>query len=560
MLAASNDLAYQGRMIKKLSLAAAALAVLIVVAVLIFLRSTGPSNPAELIPEDTVFYVSANDLPRSFLRWQGTALAALGKEPEVKAFLEKPLAMLASQNGVDETGRILAGLKPGRIFLAVTGLTTKTLDALIGFQYWGGRSEFDSAVARMRQELPAGEPPTVETYEGEEIVGTRHGKLTVFTATAGRWGLVSSRVELVRSALDRVHGRAHSPALAANPRFLEVGKRMLKSADFAFFLQPQPVLDVLLEAGHSVGADPVPDQVEALRATEAVGGSLKFDGELQRDALFFLRKGAKPAEVLSHQSSRFTSPETVVFVDFLARFAGLSTLMDKALAGSAPQDSIVEFTELATAGFGPQCAVVVNWGTGQMAPSVVFTAGVRDAAKADEALGKLMSFFPETRIVEQDGIKLFSIPSVSNPLASPTLTLSGGFMILGIDAKSVLQAAHAGGAGVDASPAFAPALPAYRAANEVFAFVNTGAIFERAYTALRPVILFGAQVMPGMAVWIDTGKLPQTETVVRHLPPVILSQQRFEDGVLLESSGPFTASQLAISAAVGGVMSAQKKP
>jgi hypothetical protein len=50
MLAASNDLAYQGRMIKKLSLAAAALAVLIVVAVLIFLRSTGPSNPAELLP------------------------------------------------------------------------------------------------------------------------------------------------------------------------------------------------------------------------------------------------------------------------------------------------------------------------------------------------------------------------------------------------------------------------------------------------------------------------------------------------------------------------------
>lgn len=333
---------------------------------------------------------------------------------------------------------------------------------------------------------------------------------------------------------------------------------MLKTPDFFFFLQPQKVIDVLLATGRSLGAESIPEQVEDFRATEAVGGSLKLDGELQRDALFLLRKNSKPADVLTHKMARFTAPETIAFVDFLARFGGLPAFLEKALAGAAPQSSIVELAELVTASCGPECAVIANWGTGQIAPSGVLAVEIRDRAKADDALKKLMTFFPETRVVEEDGIKLYSIPSVSNPLVSPTLTLSDQFLILGIDPSSVSGAARSQGNAIEGLPAFAPAIPAYRSANEIFAFIDTHAVFVRAYTALRPVILFGAQVMPGAADTIDTGKLPQTETIARHLPPVILSQQRLEDGIFLESSGPVTVSELAAAAAAGGILGAPK--
>ena len=542
-------------MIKKLSIAAAALAALALVTVLVFWKASGPSDAAVLVPGNTVFFASFPDLPRSFLRWQGTCLARIGKEPEMQAFLEMPLARLMAHPGTDETGKILIGLKPGRMFLAVTEITTERLDALVGFQFWGGRKEFDDAVARMRLELPPGEFATRESHEGEEIVCTKHGKFQVFTASHGRWGFVSTSGDLIKSALDRAKGREHSPSLAATPRFREVSKRMLGAPDFAFFLQPQRALDVLLETGRSLGADSVPEQVEALRATEAVGGSLKLDGELQRDAMFLLRKSPKSADILAHKTARLTSSETIVFVDFLARFAGLSALLEKALTGTAPQSSIVELADLVSAACGPECAVIVNWGTGQMAPSGVLAMEIRDQVKAGEALAKLISFFPETRVVDEDGVKLYSIPSVSNPLASPTLTLTDQFLILGIDPTSVTRAARSDGAKIEEIPAFASAIPAYRSANEVFAFIDTRSVFERAYTALRPVILFGAQVLPGAAGMIDTGKLPQTETIARHLPPVILSQQRLEDGVLVESSGPITASQLALAAAIGGIFS-----
>ena len=544
-------------MLKRLSIAAAVFAVLILVAVLVFLRAAGPSDAAMLVPADTVFFASFSDLPRSVLRWQGTALAGIGREPEVKAFLEKPMAKLLANPGTDETGKILIGLKPGRIFLAVTGVATDRVDALVGFQYWGGRRDFDEAVARMRRELPPGET-TRESHDGEEIVCSQHGKFMVFTASRGKWGFVSTNGDLIKSALDRAGGKQSSPALAENPWFQEVSKRMLKAPDFSFFLQPQKVIDVLLETGRSLGAESIPDQVEDFRATEAVGGSLKLDGELQRDALFILRKSPKLSDTLTHKTARFTAPETVVFVDFLARFAGLPALLEKALTGAAPQSSVVELAELATAACGLECAVIVNWGTGQMAPSGLLAVEIRDRAKADEALKKLMTFFPETRVVEDEGIKLYSIPSVSNPLVSPTLTLTDQFLILGIDPSSVTRAARSEAPAIEKVPAFAPAIPAYRSANEVFAFIDTRSVFVRAYAALRPVILFGAQVMPGAADVIDTGKLPQTETIARHLPPVILSQQRFEDGVFLESSGPVTVSELAVAAAAGAALGAPK--
>lgn len=544
-------------MIKKLSVVAVLLLVLLLTAFFIFRRVSGPSDAATLVPEDTVFFASFVDLPRSLLRWQSTSLAQIGREPEVRAFLEKPLSKLLSNRGAGETGNILGSLKPGRIFLAVSGVSTDRVDAMVGFQYWGGHKDFDDAVARMRQEFPPGET-TKENRDGDEIVCSHHGKFSVFSATHGRWGFVSTSGDLVKAALDRAAGKLAGTSLAANPRFQTVSNKMLPAPDFFFFFQPEKIIDVLLETGRSLGAESIPEQVEDLRATEAVGGTLKLDGELQRDALFLLRKGTKPADVLTHKMARFASADTVVFVDFLARFSGFPALLEKALAGAAPRSSVVELAGLASCAFGPECAFVLNWGKGRMAPSGVLAVEIRDRAKADATLGKLMTFFPETRITDDAGIKLYSIPSVSNPLASPTLTLTDKVLVLGIDPSSVSMAARSTGSSLEKIPAFAPALPAYKSANEVFAYLDVRSIFEQAYTALRPVILFGAQVMPAVADMVDTGKLPGTETISRHLPPVVLSQQRLEDGVFIESSGPFTVSELALASAAGGVVGASK--
>lgn len=538
-------------MTKKLSMAAGVLIVLLLVAVLIFNRVAGPSDGARLLPSDTILYVSLNDLLRSALRWQGTALAEIGREPEVKAFLGKPLAKL--QSGAGEAGGILADLKPSRIFLAVTAATAERVDVAVGFQFWGGKKGFDQAIARLRKELPAGEA-SIETYAGDEIASTKHGRFTLFSAAHGRWGFLSTDAATLKSLLDRASGKSPGPSLAEAPDFQKSVAPMLPAPDLLFFARPGRAMDVLLEAGRSLGAEAIPGQVNELRSIQAVAGSWKLDGRLQRDAIFLLRSGPQPVESLAHKSIRFTGPDSVLYVDFLGRLAGFSGLLKKVLPDR--QDAAVELAELASRAFGPEGALIADWHPGQMTPSGIAAIQIRDAALAEESLKKFITFFPETTVTEQDGIKLYSLPSVSNPLASPTFALSTGFLIAGINPAAVVMAAGAAGPTIESQPAFAPALKTFQSANEAFAFLDTRMVFERAYTALRPVILFGAQVMPGVSGIIETSKLPQTDTIAKHLPPVIFSQRHLEEGVFFQSSGPFTVSQIAIGLAAGGVAGA----
>ncbi|MEI6033785.1 MAG: hypothetical protein WCS65_05840 [Verrucomicrobiae bacterium] len=535
-------------MLKKLLLSAAVLAVLLVCAALIFQRVAGPSDGASLLPAETVLYASLTDLPRSALRWRGTALAEIGREPEVNAFLEKPLSKWLSDPGAGEAGGILSGLKPGRIFFAVTKVASDRVDVAVGFQFWGGKTDFDVAVARLRKELPAGDS-TRESYAGDEIISTGQGKFQLCSAAHGRWGFLATDPAVIRSLLDRVAGKSAGPSLAGSPDFQKAMHRMLPAADFLFFLRPKNVADALVEAGRSFGAEAIPEQIREIRATEAVAGTWKLDGKLQRDAIFILRPGAAPGEPLPHKSTRFTGPGTIVYADFLARFAGLPALAQKALPDR--QAAASELAGLADRAFGPEGALVVTWQEGQMTPSGIFSLEIRDAATAGESLNKLLAFFPEAVVTDQGGLKLYSIPSLSNPLATPTLALTKDFLIVGLDPAAVARAANAPGPDIGSDPAFAPALPSFQSATEAFAFVDTKLLFERAYSALRPVILFGAQVMPGISGTIDTSKLPQTDTIARHLPPVILSLRRFEDGVLIESSGPLAVSQIALGMAAG---------
>ena len=87
-------------------------------------------------------------------------------------------------------------------------------------------------------------------------------------------------------------------------------------------------------------------------------------------------------------------------------------------------------------------------------------------------------------------------------------------------------------------PSSRTALSAYKTANEVFGFVDSRKLFERGFPMLRPVIVFAAAVVPGASAIIDGSKLPETESIAKHLQPIVYSQTRIPEGYLVESSGP----------------------
>ena len=296
---------------KTMLIVAAVLIVLGGAALYYFKGLVGPLDGAILAPADTVLFVNLNNLPRTAMRWRGTALAKIAAEPEMAIFLEKPLARLRLNPGVNESGSILGSLKPSALFVAVTTVPSGNTDVLVGFQYWGGHKDFDRAVARMRSELPeSSSASSTAEYAGAELLSSQHGTLRVVSATYGRWGFVSTHEDLIKGALDRIS--SSNPGLTGNARFKAVRAHMAPDPDFLFFLESGKAIDALLKIGKSMGAEPIPSQVAKLRETEALGISLKLEGTLQREEIFALRPGALAHGKLARKPLRFTSPDQVL--------------------------------------------------------------------------------------------------------------------------------------------------------------------------------------------------------------------------------------------------------
>ena len=524
------------------------------------LKESGPADAAELVPAETVAFACLPDLPRTAARWPKTTLAKIGAEPEVQAFLERPWQYLTSEQGGDEAAGILWKLKPGRIFSAIVSVTSNDASALVGFQFWGGKSGHDLAVARLREELAKGGRPAElvrESYNGVEIVSSKHGAHTLYNASEGQWGFLSNNLGTLKDALDRASGRKKEGNLAASTRYKEVLDKLLKDADFFFFCQPQSALETLLEVGSSVGAKPIPQQVEQLRKVEAVGATTMLDGANLRDRIFVLRRNPPNIGALSHAGMKLSSSETIAYFDFASDFRQISTATSNAVNAGLANAQVIgnsRLPVLVPEAFGPDCAISISWPPEQMTPAGVIALQIKDQAKADEAVQEALTLLPEASLTESEGVRYISFPSLQSPFANPTLALIDGFLLLGVSSGELSQALQSfkSGQTLEKIPTFAAAETAYRTANEVFGYVDSKTLVERSYPKLRQIIIFGAAIMPGVSDIIDGSKLPETETIAKHLQPIVYAQTRLPEGYLVESSGPITMNQAFLIAAAAG--------
>ena len=277
---------------------------------------------------------SLPDLPRTASRWPKTILAKIGAEPEMKAFLERPFQYLTRDRGGDEAAGILVEAQAGtHLRRCGFGHLERCGIDLVGFQFWGGKSGHDLAVARLREELSRGGPlrrVARENYNGVEIASSKHHGLTLYNASQGQWGFLSNNLPSLKDAIDRAAGRKKEGSLADSPRYKEVLGKLTKDADLLLFCQPQSALETLLEVGSSLGAQPIPQQVEQLRKVEAIGATTTLDGANLRDSIFVLRRNPPDVGSLNHSALKFTSQETVAYFEFVANFRQICTAASNA--------------------------------------------------------------------------------------------------------------------------------------------------------------------------------------------------------------------------------------
>ncbi len=544
---------------KKILVVVLALILVVAGSVLWIWRSMGVTDAALLVPAETVAFASLPDLPRSLIRWPQTTLAKIGAEPEMKAFLEQPFQYLTKKQGGEEASGVLVNLKPGRIFSAAVSVSSNDAAMLIGFQYWGGKIAHDAAVARLRQELAQGSPVpelTRESYEGDEISSASQMGVTIYNASHGHWGFISNNLPVLKDTLDRAAGRKKDGSLAASERFIQVKTRLLKDPDFLFYSQPQTILETLLAIGNSMGAQAIPQQIEQAKKVEAIGAAIKMDGADLRDSVFILRPAPPDVGSLTHAGMKFTSKETTAYFEFVSDLRQISNLSTNPALAAVQNSQAVQgskLPQLVPEALGPECAVSLSWPAGQLKPEGFLAVQVKDAAKAEECVQEILAQFPETSINDEGGIRTYSFPALQNAFSNPSVALTKDFLLIGLDAADIPRALEAAaGVPLDKSSAFAAVLPAYHSANEVFGYVDSKVLFERSFPMLRQVMVFGAAMMPGVAEIIDSSKIPETETIARHLAPIVYSQTRLPGGYLVESSGPITMNQAILLGAAAG--------
>jgi hypothetical protein len=544
--------------------------VLIAVAIASFLwvrSQVGIADPARLVPGDAVAAVIFPDLPRSAIRWPQTAMARIGGEEEVSAFLEKPLGQVAGERGADEAGKLLAGLKPGRVFAALTSLGEDTAAIVIGFQYWGSKADFDRAVAGFRRAVyRGGEPETeISMVEGIEVRSTAlEGSGHLVSASAGRWGFLANDSGALEETIRRVKG-ADAVSLAEDPIFQSVVSRLPGDPDMLAFARVGPFLDTLLAVGDKMGAQADDTQVGQLRKAQALGFGMKLDGTNMRDALFVLRPEPPDAGTLSHAGMAFTSEETLGYFDALIGLESLSQLASNpALGKMLPPKAkgIAPLLQSLPDALTNEASLSFSWPSGTMRPDILVAAGVRDAALAEQILMQAASVLPETTVSETGGMRVFSFPSLRSPLADPAVAVGETDVLIALDPGEIAGALARRDTGtpLQSAPSFDPALAAFKSANESFGYIDARGVFERVYPMVRQMVVFGAALVPGAADVIDASKLPETDSIAKHLTPIVFSQTRLADGYLMESTGPITMHQLLFLGGGAGTAFLPKQP
>jgi len=535
-------------------------------------RSSG-LDPAAILPASTVALLELPDPEASGRRWESTALARIGAEPEMKAFLERPLSQLEMPGQLSGALPKIWKLKPRKLFAAVLSVEGTQPRWLAGFEFSGTKADIDSAVGDARaaviQRRPAGKADLVR--HGSATIETFvDGDFTLCSVVAGGCYLVGNSVDDLKLALDRLAGKGNDggAVLAGSALRAKAMGHLPQEVEVRTFLQPRPLLERFLPLASASGADLDPGQIEELRKTEVIAAATSFEGLNLRDTIFIGQPAdSKPPEALKQPLRAYASAATVFLLSTAVDWPGrveipadtpdptgiLEWLRTTLVRLGAQALGVDKFGEA----FGSEAGLLVDWPATEFQPSLLGSVEVRDPALAGRLCEAVLGNPASGLVVRREragSADVYTISTRGRLRLSPALGLTTDRLFFSLDAtrlKAVVGSPVPTTGTLEQSEPFKQALARAGTPDRAFAYLDLKGLFERAYGFGRPFLAFGAGLMPGVSRYIDASKLPVTETVAKHLGPVSFSHRTLPDGHLIESTGPVTLNQVVFAGVVG---------
>ncbi len=528
------------------------------------------NDPASLAPAGAIAFLVLPDLDATRARWPATALAKIGAEPEVRAFLEKPLALLRERLSKVQPSADLQALNPVSAFLVLASLEGNSPKWSGGFRHRATPEQLTAALKPAREEVlkkyPTGRTDIVQ--HGDTPIETfTADDFHLATASFKDWYFVANDTVLIQDMLDRAAHKSGTTPLATSQPFLAVRKQLPTRMESLIFLQPAAIVGRIKDVAVS-GGQATKEDLAALEKIKAIGASTAFEGPLLRDSIYLLGADQKDAAKLARPAMALANPRTVLFLAGGISIPQKWSLPDAGLDRTGMLRTLEGIlTDLEAAGLGPavlapafgtEGALQIDWEPTSEYPALLATAEVRDRAVVSKLLNHLAATqgrtLPLSR-AEESGAEVFRVSTGGLLPVSPTVALSDKRLFLLSDEK-VLAAALAGNATpkLEAQPAFQQAMASLHPPTHTFVYFDLKSVFERAYGTVRPLLLFGAGFVPGLSKNADLTKLPSTEAVSKHLSPIVFSETADAEGVLMESTGPLTLNQFVILGGGGAIL------
>jgi hypothetical protein len=177
---------------------------------------------------------------------------------------------------------------------------------------------------------------------------------------------------------------------------------------------------------------------------------------------------------------------------------------------------------------------------------------VRDPEKAHDFIAAVTGGAAGARAWahrEESGVLYYSAPVEGLTLTHPTIAMTPRFALLGFSAEAVaagVQRIDETLAGTAANSPFQESARRMTLPASGFGYLDSAALFERAYRTLRPALAMSLAFSEELGDYIDAGKLPSSQTISKHLAPSVFSQSTTRSGILMESTGTLTFNQLVI--------------
>jgi hypothetical protein len=186
--------------------------VLVALAVGYFIHRGTAHTPraAELVPSETIFFAQLPDLRATAERFTRTELFKMGQEPELQAFLERPLRKIKETPEIQAVIDRVLRASPREAFIAVVSIDTPLPQVVGGFCYRGDRRAAEELIGQPRDALkkahPAGKADLV-TYGATEIEVFTDDDLTYAQAFHRDWCFVATNLQLLERTVDRYERR-----------------------------------------------------------------------------------------------------------------------------------------------------------------------------------------------------------------------------------------------------------------------------------------------------------------------------------------------------------------